>query len=309
MKYFFFLIIFFNFFCNNYIYSFESYVVLKVNNKIITNVDIDNEYRYLIALNTNLQNIDKKKVMDIAKNSIIREKIKEDELLKYFDLSMENKYINNILNNFYKKLGMKNEKEFKSYLSKYNLSFDEIKKKIGIEAAWNDLIYKKYVSKLEIDEIKIKNKINELLSKNKEHNIYLISEILFNAESHEDVQKKNKLIEKSISEVGFKNTANLYSVSDSAKLGGQVGWINESQLSEIIKKKISKLKVGKYTKAITIPGGFLIIRLDDKKTQSIYLNFNEEFEKQITYEKNTQLEQYSKIYFKKIKKNSIISEK
>ena len=309
MKYFFFLIIFFNFFCSNYIYSFESYVVLKVNNKIITNVDIDNEYRYLIALNTDLQNIDKKKVMNIAKDSIIREKIKEDELLKYFDLSKENKYIKSVLENFYKKLGMKNEKEFKNYLSKYNLSFDEIKKKIQIEAAWNDLIYKKYVSKLEINKIKIKNNINELLSKNKEHNVYLISEILFNTESFEDIQKKYKLIEKSILEVGFKNTANLYSVADSGKLGGKVGWINETQLSEIIKKEVSKLKVGEYTKPITIPGGFLIIHLDDKKTQNIYLNFDEEFEKQITYEKNAQLEQYSKIYFKKIKKNSIISEK
>jgi len=247
--------------------------------------------------------------MNIAKNSILREKIKEDELLKYFDLSIENKYINNILNNFYKKLGMKNEKEFKNYLSKYNLSFDEIKKKIGIEAAWNDLVYKKYVSRLEIDEIKIKNRINELLSKNKEHNVYLISEILFNAENYENVQKKYKLIEKSILESGFKNTANLYSAASSAKLGGQVGWVNETQLSEIIKKEISKLKVGEYTKTITIPGGFIIMHLDDKKTQSIYLNFDEEFEKQITYEKNTQLEQYSKIYFKKIKKNSIISEK
>ena len=309
MKYFFFLIIFFNFFCNNYIYSFESYVVLKVNNKIITNVDIDNEYRYLIALNTDLQNIDKKKVMNIAKDSIIREKIKEDELLKYFDLSKENKYIESVLENFYKKLGMKNEKEFKNYLSKYNLSFDEIKKKIQIEAAWNDLIYKKYVSKLEINKIKIKNNINELLSKNKGHNVYLISEILFNTESFEEIQKKYKLIEKSILEVGFKNTANLYSVADSGKLGGKVGWINETQLSEIIKKEVSKLKVGEYTKPITIPGGFLIIHLDDKKTQNIYLNFDEEFEKQITYEKNAQLEQYSKIYFKKIKKNSIISEK
>jgi len=309
MKYFFFLIIFFNFFCNNYIYSFESYVVLKVNNKIITNVDIDNEYRYLIALNTDLQNIDKKKVMNIAKDSIIREKIKEDELLKYFDLSKENKYIKSVLENFYKKLGMKNEKEFKNYLSKYNLSLDEIKKKINIEAAWNDLIYKKYVSKLKVNKIKIKNNINELLSKNKEHNEYLISEILFNAESFEEIQKKYNLIEKSILKVGFKNTANLYSVANSGKLGGKVGWINETQLSEIIKKEVSKLKVGEYTKPITIPGGFLIIHLDDKKTQNIYLNFDEEFEKQITYEKNAQLEQYSKIYFKKIKKNSIISEK
>ena len=309
MKYFFLLIIFFNIFYSNYIYSFESYVVLKVNNKIITNVDIDNEYRYLIALNTDLQNIDKKKVMNIAKDSIIREKIKEDELLKYFDLSKENKYINSILENFYKKLGMKNEKEFKNYLSKYNLSLDEIKKKINIEAAWNDLIYKKYVSKLKVNKIKIKNNINELLSKNKEHNEYLISEILFNAESFEEIQKKYNLIEKSILKVGFKNTANLYSVANSGKLGGKVGWINETQLSEIIKKEVSKLKVGEYTKPITIPGGFLIIHLDNKKTQNIYLNFDEEFEKQITYEKNAQLEQYSKIYFKKIKKNSIISEK
>ena len=247
--------------------------------------------------------------MNIAKDSIIREKIKEDELLKYYDLNTKNKYIDGILANFYQKMGMKNEKEFKSYLSKYNLSFDEIKKKIEIEAAWNDLIYSKYVSKLEIDKIKIKNKINDLLSKNKEQNVYLISEIMFNPESFEEIQKKYKLIEKSISEVGFKNTANLYSVSDSAKLGGQVGWVNETQLSEIIKKEISKLKIGEYTKPITIPGGFLIIHLDDKKTHNIYLNFDEEFEKQIAYEKNTKLEQYSKIYFKKIKKNSIISEK
>ncbi len=309
MKYFFFLIIFFNFFCSNYIYSFESYVVLKVNNKIITNVDIDNEYRYLIALNTDLQNIDKKKVMNIAKDSILREKIKEDELSKYYDLSIENKYINSILNNFYKKLGMKNEKEFKSYLSKYNLSFEEVKKKIKIESAWNDLIYNKYVSKLKIDEIKIKSKINELISKSKKRNIYLIWEILFNTETYDDVQKKYKLIEKSISEVGFKSTANIYSVSNTAKLGGQVGWIDESQLSGIIKKEISKLKVGEYTKPITIPGGFLIILLSGKKTENVYLNFDEELEKQITYEKNTQLEQYSTIYFKKIKKNSVISEK
>jgi len=309
MKYFFFLIIFLNFFCSNYIYSFESYVVFKVNNKIITNVDIDKEYRYLIALNTDLQNIDKKKVTNIAKNSILREKIKEDELLKYFDLSKDNKYVYTLLNNFYKKLGMNNEKEFKSYLSKYNLSFEEVKNKIQIEAAWNDLIYKKYASKLEIDEIKIKNKVKELLSKNKEHNVYLISEILFNIENYEELKKKYKLIKKSISELGFKNTANLFSVSDTAKMGGQIGWVDESRISEIIKKEISKLKVGEYTGPITIPSGFLIIHLDDKKTQKIYLNFNEEFEKQITYEKNSQLEQFSRIYFKKIKKNSTISEK
>ena len=309
MKRIFFLVILFIFYYSWPTLSVESYVILKVNNKIITNIDINNEYRYLIALSPDLQKVDKKKVMSLAKDSIIREKIKEQEIIKHFDISVKNKFVDKIFTNFYKKMGMSSKNEFKNYLSKYNLSFDEIKKKIQIEAAWNDLIYKKYVSKLKINKIKIKNNINELLSKNKEHNVYLISEILFNTKSYEEIQKKYKLIEKSISESGFKNTANLYSVSDSAKLGGQVGWIDESQLSEIIKKEVSKLKVGEYTKPITIPSGFLIIHLDDKKTQKIYLNFDEEFDKQITYEKNAQLEQYSKIYFKKIKKNSIISEK
>ena len=148
-----------------------------------------------------------------------------------------------------------------------------------------------------------------MLLKEEESNVYLISEILFNAENYEDVQKKYKIIEKSISESSFKSAANLHSVSNSAKLGGQVGWVNETQLSKIIKKEISKLKIGEYTKTITVPGGFLIMRLDDKKKQTKHLNFDEEFEKQIEYEKNTQLDQYSKIYFKKIKKNSTISEK
>ena len=309
MKYLFLLFILFNFFFNINVYSFESYVVLKVNNKIITNLDIDNEYRYLIALNTDLQNIDKRKIMNIAKDSIIREKIKEDELLKYFDLSVENKYIDEILTNFYERLGMKSEKEFKDYLSKYNLSFKNIKKKIGIEAAWNDLIYNKFYSKVEINETEIKNKINKFILNNKEYNLYSISEILFNAESYEELNKKYDTIKKNILEFGFKNTANLFSVSDTANLGGKVGWINESQISEIIKKEISLLEIGDYTKPITIPTGYLIIYLDDKKKETTNLNYDEEFKKQITFEKNIQLEQYSKIYFKKIKKNSTISEK
>ena len=87
MKYFFFLIILFSIILNKPIYSNEVYVVSKVNNIIITNVDVENEYRYLIALNNDLKNIDKKKIMKLAKNSIIKEIIKETELKNHFDLN------------------------------------------------------------------------------------------------------------------------------------------------------------------------------------------------------------------------------
>ena len=129
MKLIFFLVILFNLIYNNYVYSNESYVVLKVNDKIITNVDINNEYKYLVALSPDLQKIDKKKVINLARDSILREKIKEDEIIKYFDLNIENKFINKIVENFYKQMGMQNENEFKNYLEKYNLNIEDIKKK------------------------------------------------------------------------------------------------------------------------------------------------------------------------------------
>jgi peptidyl-prolyl cis-trans isomerase SurA len=308
MKKFFLLVILFNFFYNYCAYSIESYVVLKINNKIVTNVDIDNEYRYLIALSSELQNVGEEIVMKLAKNSIIREKIKEEELMKHYDLSVKNKFIDEIISGFFKKMGMKNINEFKNYLLEYNLNFEDIEKKIGIEAAWNDLVYKKFANRIELNELEIKNKIKKDISNRKEQNIYSISEILFIAENFEEFQKKSKLIEKSILELGFNNAANIHSISDSAKLGGKIGWVNESQLNKIIKKEIINLKIGDFTKSITLPGGFIIIKLNDKKKEEINLNFEEEFNRQIISEKNSQLKQFSEIYFKKIKKNSTISE-
>ena len=309
MKNFFLIVIFFNFFFNWPVYSNESYVVLIVNNNVITNVDIDNEYRYLIALSPDLQNVNKETVMKLAKDSIIREKIKEDELIKHYNLNVKNKLIDKIISNFYKKMGMKNINEFKNYLSKYNLNFKDIENKIGIEAAWNDLVYMKFENRIKINELEMKNEIKKNILDRKEQNSYFISEILFTAENYEKLQKKYKSIEKSILEIGFNNTANIHSVSDTAKLGGKVGWISDSQLNETIKKEIINLKIGEYTKPVTIPGGFLIVKLNDIKKEEINLNFDEELNKKVNSEKNSQLQNFSEIYFKKIKKNSTISEK
>jgi len=308
MKKIFLILILFNFFFNWSSYANEIYVVLKVNNKVITNVDIENEYRYLIALSPNLQDVNKKTVMKIAKDSIVREKIKEDELHNHYDLSVKNKFIDKIISNFYKKMGMNNVNEFKNYLSKYNLNFEDIEMKISIEAAWNDLIYKKFANNIEINELELKKEIKKNILNRKEQNSYLISEILFTADDYEVLQKKYKTIEKSILEIGFSNTANIHSISDSAKLGGKVGWISESQLNEAIKKEMVNLKIGDHTKSITIPGGFLIIKLNDKKTEIVNLNYDEEFKKKMENERNSQLKNFSEIYFKKIKKNSTISE-
>ena len=308
MKYFFFIILICNIFLGKAIYSAESYVVLKVNNNIITNIDIDNEFRYLMALNKDLKNIDKKIISKLAKDSIIREKIKETELMNYFDLNQENKYIDRIMKNFYIKLGLKNEKDFINYLESYKLLYKDVKMKISIEAAWNDLVYKRYSNNIIINEEEIKKNIKKLINNNNKQYAYSLSEILFTSDKSENAENTYQLIKKSISEIGFKNTANIYSESDSSKHGGKIGWINEGQLSELIKKEIVKLKIDEHTRPITVPGGQIILYLNDKKQQERKLNFEEEFKKQILFEKNKQLNQFSKIYFNKIKKNSTISE-
>ena len=308
MKIFFFIILICNIFLGNAIYTAESYVVLKVNNNIITNIDIDNEFRYLMALNKDLKNIDKKRIRKLAKDSIIREKIKETELMNYFDLNQENKYIDRIMKNFYIKLGLKNEKDFINYLESYKLSYKDVKMKISIEAAWNDLVYKRYSNNIIINEEEIKKNIKKLINNNNKQYAYSLSEILFTSDKNENAENTYQLIKKSISEIGFKNTANIYSESDSSKHGGKIGWINEGQLSESIKKEIVKLKIDEHTRPITVPGGQIILYLNDKKQQERKLNFEEEFKKQILFEKNKQLNQFSKIYFNKIKKNSTISE-
>lgn len=308
MKYFFFIILICNIFLGKAIYSAESYVVLKVNNNIITNIDIDNEFRYLMALNKDLKNIDKKIISKLAKDSIIREKIKETELMNYFDLNQENKYIDRIMKNFYIKLGLKNEKDFINYLESYKLSYKDVKMKISIEAAWNDLVYKRYSNNIIINEEEIKKNIKKLINNNNKQYAYSLSEILFTYGKSENAENTYQLIKKSISEIGFKNTANIYSESDSSKHGGKIGWINEGQLSELIKKEIVKLKIDEHTRPITVPGGQIILYLNDKRQQERKLNFEEEFKKQILFEQNKQLNQFSKIYFNKIKKNSTISE-
>jgi len=302
IKIIFFIFFLFNIFTNIVQASNKVFIVMKVNNEIITNININKEYRYLIALNNELKSLKKEEIFNLAKNSFLREKIKKNELQKYFELNQSSKYIDKTLKNLSDKLNIKSEIEFKKYLSVYNLSIEDIKRKLEIEVLWNELIYTKFHGQIDIDEEKIKKKIKEnIIQKN-----YLLSEIFFSVESKEKIDEKYNLIKKSISEIGFKNTANIYSLSESAKVGGSIGWIGENQLAKQIVNEINKLQIGEFTKPINIPGGLIVLKLDEKADKKISLDFDSELKKLIEYEKNKQLNQFSTIYFNKLKFNTKI---
>ena len=280
-------------------------IILKINDEIITNIDIQNEYNYLAILNSDFKKIEINKALKLAKSSVIKEKIKEIEIRKYQDLSKESKVLPNVIESLYKSIGIKNEVEFKDYLKKNKLSYSYIKKKLNIETTWNSLIYTRYNNQVKIDLKKMKK---TLLDQKSEQNSYLISEILFDKDVEEKINEKYKKIKLSIKKDGFKNSANIYSISESSKTGGRLGWINESQLSKEMKSKIKKLKIGEYTDPITVPNGNLIIMLEDIKKIKNNLDIEKELKILENYERNKQLNQSSNIFYNKIKNNTQINE-
>ena len=304
-----FLIMYFLIININNVVSGEVNIQIKIDNEIITNVDIEREYRYLTALNPSFQSLEKKTAYEIALTSMIKEIIKRNELKKYYNLDQNPDYMKKIVKNFYEGLGIKNEKEFENYLLQYELKLKDVKKKLEIEALWNEFIYKKYQGQIRIDEDKLEKTLKEKIKNNNEiQENYLLSEIFFNEKNTDELTKKYNLIEESIKKIGFENTANKYSQSASARNGGDIGWVKDSQLSNAIKKKIVNLKVGEYSKMITLPGGFLIVKINAIKEVKIEKNLKKELEKSILYEKNRQLNQFSIIYFNRIKQNSDLSE-
>ena len=283
------------------------YIVYKVNNEIITNSDIEKEYLYLVSLNNQLKNLEKQKVIQISKESALREKIKKIELIKYFDLKTININIDNYLENFYKNLNIKNKKEFEEYLESNNISLNYVQKKIEIEILWNQLIYDRYISQINIDRNQLKEKVKKLISTKKQKK-YSLSEILFDKENNSNFEKKLENINQSINEIGFKNTANIYSISDSSKFGGKIGWIEEQKLSTKILEQLKALEVGQYTSPVQVGSSFLILKIEEIKYENEIINEDEELNKMIQFETSKQLDQFSKIFYEKIKINSFINE-
>ena len=282
--------------------AIETKIVRNIQNEIITNVDIKNEFRYLSSLNNNLKNLKKEKILNISINSIVNEKIKKIELLKYYkEIKINIKYLNILLKTIYTRQGLKSMEEFEEYLGGFGLSIDDITKKITIDALWNQLVVKKYGNQIEINESKIYKNITQ--RNNNQTKEYELAEIIFEIKNKEEIKKKYEDIINNIKEVGFENTASMYSLAESSKIGGDIGWVNEASLNNKIKEKIVNLKMGEISNPIILSNGILILKVKNKRNTAIQIDYKNELKKAIEYEKNRQLDQYSKIYFNKIKKN------
>lgn len=288
-------------------FALENKIIFKINNEIITSYDLENELNYLIALNPNIRKINTNEKFQISKKSIIQEKIKKIEIQKNFDNPIiQDEYLENFLKNIYTKIGIKNLDDFKNYLSSNNVNYDFVLSKIETEALWNELVYLKFSKKIKIDENKLLKDIKE--KTNKISKSYLLSEILFEINQNENLEQKYKEISEIISKQGFENAAIKYSISETSKIGGELNWISEDSLNDKIKQLLNKLEKNKFTAPITIPGGFLILKINDIQEVVKEKNLQQELDRVISESKNNQLNRFSIMYFNRIKKDIKINE-
>ena len=287
--------------------SLENNIIIKVNNEIITTYDLENEINYLNILNPNIKKLDENEKINFSKKSIIQEKIKQIEIQNIFDNpNIPDEYLESFLKNIYTKIGIKDLNDFKKYLNLNNIKYDFVLSKIETEALWNELIFLKFSKKIKIDEDQLLKNIRD--NSNNVSKSYLMSEILFEINQNEKLEQKYKEISRVILKQGFENAALKFSISETAKIGGELNWINENSLNKTIKKKLNGLQKNQFTDPITIPGGFLILKIVDTKEEKKEINIQKELDKLIAETKNNQLNRFSIMYFNRIKKDTEINE-
>ncbi len=283
-------------------------IVVKVENKIITNFDIENEKKYLFFLNPKLKQLNKVRINEIAKNSLITEIIKEKELIKFYDLNTTNSFADAIEMNFLKAKNISSRDQFVKILSENEIDYENFKKKLQIESLWNQLIYNKYGNNIKINKENLKKRIINQFNNKKKRYEYNLSEIYFNQSIDEKLEVTLSKLNKSIEEIGFENTANIFSISNTSKNGGLIGWVNELQISEIIKKNIFHLNKNEVSKPIELNNGYLLIKLNNKREFKENIDIDKEIKELEKKEINRQLNSFSMIFFKRLKKNIQINE-
>ena len=303
-----FIIFFLIFFNISNLEALENKILFKVDDEIVTTIDVYEEIKFLKTFNPEVNELKEKEIIKIAKNSIVRDKIKQIEIIKYVkEIKIEDDFLLRYIKNKYSNMGLSSIESFENYLKENNLNIKLAKEKIATELIWNDIIFQKFTPQININKEMIKKEI--LTDSKKElQKEYSLSEIVFNVNEKSELKKKYDKIILDIEQTGFKNAALIHSVSDTSSNGGLVGWVKEDNLNKTIKSQINNLEIGQYSNAIRTSVGFLIIRIEDIREYEVKFDLNKKTEEMIRFKTNEQLNQFSNSYFNKIKKDMIFND-
>ena len=171
---------------------------------------------------------------------------------------------------------------------------------------WNELIFKKFSSLVKVNEKNLRSELEKKISNIKKYE-YNLSELLFEVKTNETLDIKYKKIKEYISAKGFKNATYTFSISNSSNNGGEIGWVKET-LSDELSKIFRKMQKGQLTKPLKYPNGYLLIKINDIRDLKEIIDIEKELKELVQYETRRQLNQYSILYYKKLKQNTSINE-
>lgn len=303
-RYLFFIYFFFlNFFLiNNVKSNIENAIVIKINNKILTEYEVKN--KILRSLFLAGEEFDQKKIDSIKKQvleNLIDLKLKEIQLEKFnFELNEAR------INQYIEKISGKNVETLKNDFKNLSLNFELFFEEIETELKWQQFIFKNYANKINIDETEIENKVQQIMSSNITNEEINLSEIMI----YNSSKSKNKIIKKIQEEIeinGFENTAVKFSISDSSSLKGKLGWVNKKILSKNISRIIENMEIGQVSEPIVQVENILFLKLNDKRlVEKKDINVNNLKKNLINQHKNEMFNLFSISHLSKLKNNYLI---
>ena len=296
------LIFFLIFYSLNISISNEVRIIAKIDDKIITNIDIENERNYLVAINKNIQNLSENELQILSKNSLIKDIIKQKEIRKFFKIQKNSNLGEKLIKEDYLEKGFKNKPDFLKFLKEKNLNYEKYEKKLIVEKLWNSLVFEKYQNRVKIDELEIEKNLKLFFDNQEKRYEFNLSEIIY------DFGTNFNEIKNFILEYNFENAALKYSISNTSSKGGNIGWVDINNLNTNLKNEINNLSDGEITKPFEVSNGYLVLKVNSKREIKYNFNLSNEVKKQIKFERNRQLNSFSINYFKKLGKNTVINE-
>jgi len=284
---------------SQYSFAFENKILIRIDQKIITTIDILNEINYITSLNPTFKTADQNTKFEIAKNSLIKQALKEKEIYKIFkNIDLKEDDFKRILINQYSNKNLDNINSVEQYLKKFDLEFSDLFEKTEINTYWNEMIVQRFNKNININ----RDNIKENLLKNNFQKEFNLSEILFSISADEKLEIRYNTIIEDINKNGFDATALKFSLSDTSSQGGLIGWVKESALNQNIMQILNEYQANMITKPIRIPSGFLILKINDIREINKYSNLDQEIEQIVKLQINNQLSQFSNILIEKIRK-------
>ena len=283
----------------------DNKILVKVDNKIITNYDLVRETRTLLLINNiEFNNDNYVKIKTIALNGLIDRSLKLSEIEKYEIEKFNKLELSSYIDNLAKSQNI-TVLELKKKFVNNNLNYDTFIENLKVGYIWNSLIFDLYKNQIEINTIEIENELEQIVNTGKTLQKFNISEIEISSENISE--KKMVEIYKFINKFGYEEAVKKFSTSESSLNNGKLGWISENELQNVYRRELKKLKVGEITQPIKKNNKLIILKLNDKETeQKIVENVEELRKKLINQKKNKKLYLFSKSHLSQLERTVLV---